>query len=506
VRLLLAALVAALSAHIVRALYLQKTNTLENNGRWVSLKPGLARPVVGALAYTRNRNSLYRNRLQLGVWHGFQQVMAREPMALTRAEFTFGLGASEYLTFLFQDSAVGFAGVLVSAREGIGSKFVLGRPDGEFEQRVPLPLRAGTIAPGRHEIVVRSDGSRAEVVLDGTSLGGFEVALPRAGRVGFRGSGGSEVWVDDVVLHRADSASPIRDDFRNRKGGWLVFFCVLSTVLLVLFVLERVAARRRWEQPGFHVVGVGALIVVLCAMTFSVDYFYWARLFPAIDFADYLAADNPFESRDDVVRRLERIHPVEKPPGVRRVLFLGSSQTWGAGARSLDDVFVTRLERMLNESAPKVRYEFINLSISGAAGPALVRIYLKRFLERKPDVVVANLGHNGKDYAKLRRSLNRLAVTNRRRGIHTVFVLEAASLEVNERDGEHHLRRLDRNHRIMKKVAARYGIPTIDMHAHLAANADAGFLWWDRVHPTSFGHRLIAQKLFDERDTLLPSD
>ena len=130
VRILLAAVLAATSAHIITALYLQQSNTLENNGRWMSRKPSLGRPVVGARAYTRNRNSLYRNRLQLGEWHGFQQVMYREPMALTEAEFEFGLREGEYLTFLFQSSEVGFAGVLVSAREGIEPNFVLGLPDG----------------------------------------------------------------------------------------------------------------------------------------------------------------------------------------------------------------------------------------------------------------------------------------------------------------------------------------------------------------------------------------
>ena len=32
----------------------------------------------------------------------------------------------------------------------------------------------------------------------------------------------------------------------------------------------------------------------------------------------------------------------------------------------------------------------------------------------------------------------------------------------------------------------------------LAERADQGFLWWDFVHPTSFGHEMIADVVFPE--------
>jgi phospholipase/lecithinase/hemolysin len=36
----------------------------------------------------------------------------------------------------------------------------------------------------------------------------------------------------------------------------------------------------------------------------------------------------------------------------------------------------------------------------------------------------------------------------------------------------------------------------IDRHAYLAERRDrAGFVWWDFLHPTSFGQRLVARKL-----------
>jgi phospholipase/lecithinase/hemolysin len=44
-------------------------------------------------------------------------------------------------------------------------------------------------------------------------------------------------------------------------------------------------------------------------------------------------------------------------------------------------------------------------------------------------------------------------------------------------------------------VGVEHRIPVVDLHAELKRATERGFLWWDFVHPTSFGHRLIAEAL-----------
>ena len=50
-------------------------------------------------------------------------------------------------------------------------------------------------------------------------------------------------------------------------------------------------------------------------------------------------------------------------------------------------------------------------------------------------------------------------------------------------------------HPVMRRVAAEQGVPLVDLHAALRRDQPLGFLWWDFVHPTSFGHRRIAEHL-----------
>jgi hypothetical protein len=58
----------------------------------------------------------------------------------------------------------------------------------------------------------------------------------------------------------------------------------------------------------------------------------------------------------------------------------------------------------------------------------------------------------------------------------------------------------------MREVGAATGTPVVDMMALLAGERDTGFLWWDGVHLTSFGHRRFAELLHAEllRRDLLP--
>ncbi len=49
----------------------------------------------------------------------------------------------------------------------------------------------------------------------------------------------------------------------------------------------------------------------------------------------------------------------------------------------------------------------------------------------------------------------------------------------------------------MAAIGGQYDVPVIDTQGLLARREDDGFLWWDQVHLTSFGHRLFAEHLVE---------
>jgi lysophospholipase L1-like esterase len=202
------------------------------------------------------------------------------------------------------------------------------------------------------------------------------------------------------------------------------------------------------------------------------------------------------EFEPDVLRRLAVEAP--GPAGATRVVFLGSSQTWGAGATRRADTFVACLGRMLEarrapDAAP---IKAINAGVVGYTTTTMAARYIAEISLLRPDVTVVDMGNNDPDAPQLGRQLDALAAFNEARGIRTVFILEANTLEGSPSDQPEDWGRLHRNHRAMRDVAARRGIAVIDLHHALLEHQDEGFIWWDKVHLTSFGNALAADLLY----------
>jgi hypothetical protein len=139
-------------------------------------------------------------------------------------------------------------------------------------------------------------------------------------------------------------------------------------------------------------------------------------------------------------------------------------------------------------------FECINAAISGLNSTDLLELYAQEWIILEPKLTVVILSNNERDADRFRTNMERLAEMNRVRGIQTLFVLEPNS---PERKSD-----LVRMHAVLREVGEAHQVPVVDMHGHLRTHGDDGFLWWDHVHLTSFGHRLMTLSLLSEIRTL----
>jgi hypothetical protein len=72
-------------------------NVLLTNGQWVSSKLLMQMHVMGAEHFMKTRNALFRNRLHLGEWHGFNEVSLKEPVEPAAIEYRFRLSPGAYI-------------------------------------------------------------------------------------------------------------------------------------------------------------------------------------------------------------------------------------------------------------------------------------------------------------------------------------------------------------------------------------------------------------------------
>jgi lysophospholipase L1-like esterase len=480
------------NASLLSALILQRANTLQNNGHWQSSKVDLELGVVGAVSFVTTRNALYRNRLDLGAWHGYQEVLYRDPVAVGELTLRFRLTKGGYFVLLLGRSADSFFGVRLSADPAFDSACLAGTREGGFAHRDPLELEP---LDGRwHRVTARAGAGTYRISLDGREIGRCGTAGQQPTLFGLRGGPRRGTLVDDIVVRTVGGGDPIREDFSNRKHRTAIVLAALLSVMALAALALALSRRSRAKARAIPVEATLLTLLLMLLMTLAVDtLLLWPRYPERVDFRGFTPR---IENESAALRRLADTYPAGPPAtDVRRLLFLGSSQTWGAGAARTEHAWIARLERRWNEEAPPgVRYELINAGISALRSRRTRELYENHWIAWQPEAVVVVLGHNDDDPAQLGRELAALARTNRERGIRTVFIPEPESLEKPP----------GRRHEAIRAVAPRHGAALLEVHDALNARANEGFLWWDRIHLTSFGNELMAEEVGLQRDVILP--
>ncbi len=504
------ALLLALVAQLVLGLALWQGYTLASNrlqgGAWIVTKTTLERGLSGAQNFLNGRQSVAGQRLNLGAWYGYQEIIYRKPLRPARIECSFQLHSRAHLSLIFGKTQAGFSGVRVSLDPARPSMLFVASPLGEFVERTPLAIpkiERRTV----HRLAVAFAPGAVTVAIDGAALGQFPVRLAEWQQVGFRG-GGRPAIVDDIVIQARGSgsvlqpAASIYESF-DSAGTWPAAIVWVALVLLanIVYLVARLA------RPAVNVREALLSVIVangaLSVMAASVVLFLWFRTerYPAADSA-LKAGENAWKvsQADEIREAIRRKYANPAAAGVTRLLFLGTSQTWGAGAAHEGETITAVLEKMLNEGeSAGHRYECINGAISAMDSAVLLRLYEREWMKLRPKLLVVNLSNNDTDANTLRSNLRRMAQLSRASGGRTLFVQEPNSSEVLHAA----FGAIDVRHAAMKEAGELEGVPVLDMHAFLLANEDRGFLFWDPVHLTSLGQRLFAERLYPEVRRLL---
>ena len=101
IKLLVIFLSQVLLAVIATKTYLVYTNTLEVNDNWLVTKNDLEMKVIGSTNYYTDRQALAFEKLNLGAWHGFQEVLYKYMFNPSRVSFDVFIPEKGYLYFIF---------------------------------------------------------------------------------------------------------------------------------------------------------------------------------------------------------------------------------------------------------------------------------------------------------------------------------------------------------------------------------------------------------------------
>lgn len=516
---------------------------------WVSAKSLIPNGLISAQEFFLERQTLARDRLNLASWNGPNEVHWNVPRGWDRLELDVSLAANSYLWIFFRQTENRRLAFRLSRNEKYKSgffelnsekEFVLrdifefSVANDEFQKVTVLSDETGTKLQVGNNVLFKKTvdpaipqllsfrSSLNQVVLDNLKLTGPGYALsedfsPRlnlrhlALAVGitltillfaflkrplFQGTSLLMLAaVIGLIVESADRYVWAPSYYYKGFAGYGV-----ATITDLRFELETV--RRKLFLILFSAVGDSRSAFVLSEKNYMSRFFIPENTEQLSETAKRIYFPNGLEENTSAIRRQytdetgnvefldQLLDLAEKSTGPEmKIGFLGSSQTFGGGAQSMNRAFPAQVVAALN-SCSKKRVVGYNLSAPGESSAQLLQSYGELLKFWRPELLVVNLSHNDRDLEEFRRNLTLLLELNAREKIRTVLVKEPNSPELE-------VSHLTDKHQILQQLADKFSVPLLDLQEHLTSEStfDSGLLWWDIVHFDQGGHNATAKWL-----------
>ena len=462
---------------------------------WAWTKVHLRNYPVGAKPMMTGPQCFAGNRANLHVWHGFQEMVLLRPIdpGELHLRVKMDLGAS-LVIFLERhhpvpdpDEAPGLA-LRLSSNPHTPSAWLMVDGEGRFVEKHLFDLPAPFNLSRWRWIRVQCCEDEIVLYLDHAPISRIKRALSGSRYLAFRGSMARYFCaVDDLaVVDRSERCVFVESFDRRDLWGfsWVMCFMVLWIPGgLMLFITRFIPSYR---------TAVAALTCLALVSLAGGGLVFW---YMATVQRNYYPPAEPLFSTDEAYacrlieeRCAETNASCSQPDGRQKLIFLGSSQTWGEGASEPYRSWVAEVIRRLNARVGSPVYQAINLGVSAAVSRQMADLYACVAPMCPHQLLCVNLGVND-NYRKtpfMAESLERIIRMAQAHGARVVLLSEAV---VPDLFGYGVTQPYEP---VIRGIAERFGVSYLNVGEAIGQDDD-GLRWWDVVHPTDYGHRLIAE-------------
>jgi lysophospholipase L1-like esterase len=529
-----------LVASLLTEWLLYSQNSLVQNNQWVVAKRMSTLGLMGADEFLLDRSVLAKNRINLGKYYGFQEIYTKKKMIPKKIFFNFKIDNGSYLDFFIRLNQGAEIGFRLNNRSNRKSFTFVNPGEEKFAKKHFFESNLKFNSWNTAELIVNN--SEITLQLNNNKPLDLNFDTPLSGNIGFR-AGQRGAFIDDIFIN-GDKNFSYSETFR-RTEHWPRIFLIhlLFTFILVeLFQLlikkyyKFKKADKKKDQRNFIVyqLCISLLIIflfdynfwskksfsptskILFANTpvpthiFEKKRFFifqeWARIFSLnqnprkliaesgypirrIFEGPILCSSNPVQCIDYSQERKIPITPDRS--SCKKIIFMGTSQTIGAGASKLSDTFFARIHKSLIKNQKVSCLVSLNLAKSGSNLKEIINQYRNHFSDFDPDLMIINIAHNDRKQA-IEKNLPILLELNQKLGTKSIILEEANSVVSDGKDD-----RLVNKHNLMKRIAAKYNVSTIPLHTKLQEieAQELGVMWWDICHMTDYGQKVTADWL-----------
>ncbi len=516
-------------------------NTFNRYKDWITQKRMSAIGITGADEFLIERSSLAQNRLNLGVFYAHQEVILLKEMKIRNVEFSFKLQEKSYLQFLIRKPNNLFWGLRIYDDPSKKSFAFIRNNDGEFLQKESVVLKG--ISSSDNNISLQVNDNKILVSLNDQLAVVAPLTQNLDGRIGFRGSHGN-VSVDDIKVFGFDDL--IYEESFNDSSDLTLLILIHFILLLFFFEFVYYLILRLW--PRFEKVNLrlSKVIVmfemlIIFSMSFIFDFYYWSpkdfytnsvalspndeievplaekirstlfnkwysvlningnsdNLLINTNYPTELYFSEPFlcaDSTDCKVYDENDLSQLSFDSACKKILFFGTSQTYGAGATEINKSMFAKANYFLKAKSRFKCLIALNVSRSGEKIVDVLSYYQNNFSNFNPDFLVVNISMNDTPET-LKYSLPVLKRFVQTGNIKSLLVKEAMiGMEHVFRSG------LIYKHNILEDIVDNKIIFITNLDSYLRSfyQNQTGDIWWDYVHMTDYGHSIAGKFIADE--------
>lgn len=291
-------------------------NTMQWRSDWTLGKSLLHNNMMGAREAKNTRNLFATNRLNLSVWHGYQEVLHTRPIAFGEIKARVRVASEGYLDVLLSKNPATSAWLRVSVSSDYPSAYF--ETDITGRQVYEKPLSIAVPEEQWFWLGILHQQGRNTLRIEGSEVAQFDRQI-EAGLLGFRGAWAPSK-VDEVYVSARDGTTVIADGFRQSQ---LVrfFFSVVLALLIALYIFVhavrfivqgRVKFFVRGGKESYSaystatkadtvctLVSLHLVFVLLALLLF--DYFSFSRKYPD-GLKSWIATDSLVLSKVEKVR------------------------------------------------------------------------------------------------------------------------------------------------------------------------------------------------------------
>ncbi len=435
---------------VIQLIYLSHINTIKYHKEFINLKTiNKYVPLMGADEFMTSTVSLNKQSLNLGAWQGYHELTLKEDIDIKDIEIQFTTPETRRLELIFKTDQGEYLLRVTNSKlyPSIFTKLQAQR----FTEKKRLNIQK---LIEKNTLKVEKNNQVFVITLNNKIIHRF-----------------SPKYISNIVLKGSQSTTTIKNIkindnvysfsiFHNWQLSIIPSLCALIILLIIISLMSRYTSKDYSRSLLLFYINIALTTY------FAYHFYVQAGRYPET------TKESQIEEELLIKNEFARIEELINKSNIAPRLFIGSSQTFGEGASTKKETWVNQL----------CQNNCINSGIRSATTQDFLDNF-KIYQNTKFSKVFINLAYNDTQSDTHSANMRKLVQEFKQISEQVILIIEPYNTVFNK---------LSINQENIVNTCQEAQIKCINPMNELTEKYDSGFIWWDMIHLTDYGQKLMA--------------